>query len=96
MRRAARRDDNEAQIVGALQAMGWSVQRLSLPGVPDLLLGIHGWVVLAEVKAPKGTLTAEQIRWRKTWRGPDPDILRSVDDAIQLSNRVFRGDHPCV
>lgn len=95
MRRAARRDDNEAQIIDTLRKMGWSVQQDSAKGRPDLTLGIGGlWVVLAEVKGEKGELTPEQQEWWKNWRGPKPLILRSVADAMALSKRVFRGESP--
>lgn len=94
-RRAPRRDANERAIIETLERLGWCVQPLSGRGVPDLLLckGTGGpgtsWA-LAEVKARKGVLTPDQIAWRKSWRGPEPFILRSIDDALELSNsQVF-------
>lgn len=53
-RRAARRDNNEVQIVAALTAAGASVTHLSAPGVPDLLVGYRGATLLLEVKTELG------------------------------------------
>ncbi len=52
MRRAARRDEAEPPIVDALEAVGASVQRLAVKGVPDLLVGWRGRMWLLEVKLP--------------------------------------------
>lgn len=52
IRRAARRDENEPEIVQALEAVGATVQILSFPGVPDLLVGWRGQMWLLEVKLP--------------------------------------------
>jgi hypothetical protein len=54
IRRAARRDDNEVEIVRALEAAGASVTYLSAEGCPDLLVGYAGRTVLLEVKQPLG------------------------------------------
>lgn len=53
-RRAARRDNNEVQIVAALTAAGASVTHLSAPGVPDLLVGYQDRTFLLEVKGTLG------------------------------------------
>ena len=52
MRRAAKRDESEPDIVAALEAVGATVQRLSADGVPDLLVGWQGRMWLLEVKLP--------------------------------------------
>ncbi len=94
-RRNPRRDKGEPAIVEALRKMGWSVEHLSGKGCPDLIAGIGPWtLVLIEVKGAKGKLTEDQIAWLEKWRGPKPLLLRSVDEAIALSNRVFRGESP--
>jgi hypothetical protein len=82
-----RRDTVERAIVAALRAGGFSVQRLSAPGVPDLLLGRGAQLVLAEIKTGRGQLTPVQRAWRDAWRGPAPRLLRTVDDAIALVQR---------
>lgn len=92
MRRAAKRDANEAAIVTALERVGCSVARLNDPGVPDLLVARHGAMWLLEVKMPAGSkggtsgreLTDEQRRWWAAWRGPVPVIVRSVEEALAV------------
>lgn len=54
MRRAARRDGNEPEIVAALRAAGASVSALNGDGIPDLLVGYRGETFLLEVKLPVG------------------------------------------
>jgi Holliday junction resolvase len=52
MRRAARVDRNQSEIVTALRSLGCSVQPLHTigSGCPDLLIGIDGQNLLIEVK----------------------------------------------
>lgn len=95
MRCAAKRDDNEADIVSALETVGASVQRLNDPGCPDLLVAFRGALMLLEVKQPKrkdgrgqtrstGTeLTPAQQRWWLAWKGPPPEIVRTMDEALR-------------
>lgn len=52
MRRAAQRDASEPDIAVALQGVGATVQRLSVAGVPDLLVGWRGQMWLIECKLP--------------------------------------------
>lgn len=75
-----RRDWNERQIVSALQAIGVTVERLSAPGLPDLL----AWhprdgFRLIEVKQPRGRLTMAQERQTMPY-----SVIRSVDEALAL------------
>lgn len=76
MRRKARIDANQVEVVKAFRALGCKVQSLAAlgSGVPDLLLNINGVNVLAEVKdgskPPSARrLTEDQIRWRAGWSG---------------------------
>ena len=80
----ARRDANEPAIVEALQAQGFTVDRISGKGIPDLLVSKAGRLWLCEVKMPKGTFKPAQTAWRERWRGPEPITLRSVDDALRF------------
>ena len=65
MRKAAKRDANEREIIDALEAYGVSVTRLSQEGVPDLLCSTKKgkWWFLVEVKSAKGCLTTEQANF---------------------------------
>ena len=92
----AKVDANHAEIKSALERMGCSVEAISKKGVPDLLIGIDGFNLLAEVKdgskPPSGRkLTPDQEKWHSLWRG-QVCILKSVDDAVGLVNAV-RGGH---
>lgn len=81
-RHAAKRDSNEPAIVDALQRCGFVVKRISAKGAPDLLLSRRGHIYLAEVKAPKGTYTVDQVKWLRDWTGPIPMVFRTVQDAV--------------
>jgi Holliday junction resolvase len=82
MRQAAKRDANEQQIVGALEAVGCIVHRLSQKGIPDLLVGRQGATYLIEVKELKGSLTDDQKYFFETWRG-HAVIVRTVEEAME-------------
>lgn len=90
MRRAARVDDNQKEIVDALRKCGWSVQSIASMGggVPDLLVGRDGLNLLLEVKdgkKPKSArlLTEDERQWHESWRG-NVRIVESLDDIADL------------
>lgn len=90
MRRAARIDANQQEIVKALQQLGASVAPLSTvgSGMPDLLVGYRGKNFLLEVKdgskVPSArTLTPDQIAWHAAWKG-DTRVVYSIDEAIKV------------
>lgn len=83
-RRNPRRDTVEPAIVEALQALGWTITRVSGKGAPDILArrqghasGLPSGLCFGfEIKAEKGRRTKAQQE--SQW-----PILRSVDDALQ-------------
>ena len=95
-RRDAKRDANEAAIVEALRAAGATVERLSGPDLPDLLVGWQGANVLLEVKDPaqakkayrgkpgagRQEMSDGQVAWRDAWRGRPPVIVRTPAEAL--------------
>ena len=98
MRRAARRDQHEADIVQVLRSVGASVTRINEAGAPDLLVGFRGVTYCLECKTPKrkdgkgqsnaskggrGELTAAQVEWWRSWRGGPAVVVRSMTDALQ-------------
>lgn len=83
MRRAAKRDANERDIVDALRAVGASVEIVSGRGLPDLLVGWRGENLLMEIKGARGKLTKDQELWHVDWRG-QVVIVRSVEEALSL------------
>ena len=95
MRRAARTDDNQAEIVRGLRAIGATVQSLAAvgAGVPDLLVGWQGANVLLELKdaakAPsKRKLTPDQVAWHQAWRGQVATVETLKDALAALGIRV--------
>lgn len=86
--RKAKRDANEAEIVKALRQAGASVYLIDQPC--DALVGFRNRTYLAEFKDRKGKLTAPQAKFAEEWRGQVPEILRSVDDALDWINSPAR------
>jgi Holliday junction resolvase len=87
MRRAARVDDNQAEIVAALRKCGCTVQSLAAlgSGVPDLLVGRGGTNYLLEVKDGSKSareLTPDELRWLHAWRG-SAAVVETVEDALK-------------
>ena len=99
MRYSAKRDDNEAQIVDALEACGATVQRLDAKGVPDLLVGYRNQNLLMEVKAHGDTLptivfvgadkrlTHRQREWLSKWNG-QWTIVSTPNEAMKVLQEV--------
>jgi hypothetical protein len=79
MRRAARRDAGQDEIVDALLLVGATVDYWGEDGAPDLVVGFQDKTFLLEVKAPEGTrgghsrdgqqLNELQRKWHQRWRG---------------------------
>ncbi len=95
MRRAARTDDNQEQIVRALRAVGAKVQSLAAvgEGTPDLLVGFRRQSYLLEVKdgakPPSARkLTPDQQVWHSSWTGLPVVIVETVDDALQAIGAI--------
>ena len=91
MRRAAKIDANQEQVVSALRAAGATVQSLAGVGVgvPDLLVGYQGKTILFEVKdghkPPSARrLTEDQLKWHGAWRGGPLAVVDSVDAALRV------------
>jgi Holliday junction resolvase len=98
MRRAARIDENQEQIVKALRAVGASVQSLAAVGhgVPDLLVGYQGKNILIEIKdgnktPSKRKLTDDQVKWHESWNGGAVAVVESVD-AAWAALGIMRGN----
>ena len=82
MRRAAKRDSNEQEIIYALLQVGATVGQLNDDALPDLVVGFRGENYLLEVKTPTGRLTKAQAAWwAKPWNGHRA-IVRNVDEAL--------------
>ena len=91
MRRAAKVDANQTQVVEALRAAGATVQSLAAvgQGVPDLLVGFQGQTILMEVKdgrkpPSERRLTEDQLKWHGEWRGGPLAVVDGVDAALRV------------
>lgn len=95
MRRAAKVDANQTEIVAALRQCGATVQPLHTVGngCPDLLVGYQGVTLLMEVKdgnkPPSArALTEDQIRWHGSWTGGPVAVVKDVESAVRMLRAV--------
>ena len=91
MRRAAKIDSNQIQVVSALRAAGATVQSLAAvgKGVPDLLVGYMGKTLLMEVKDGRKPpsaqrLTEEQLEWHGAWKGGSLAVVDGPEAALRM------------
>jgi len=83
MRRAARVDANQAQIVSALRAAGAYVWIIGLP--VDLLVGYNNHTFLVEVKdGPRKRLTALQQDFFDNWSGSTLARIDGPEAALRM------------
>jgi len=89
MRRAARVDANQAEIVAALRAAGASVWVIGLP--VDLLVGFHGLTTLVECKSLSGKRnpkpakhTQLQKDFMLMWKGGAVATVTDVESALRV------------
>ena len=83
---AARVDENQAEIVEALRAVGAQVQTLHRlgSGCPDLLVAFRGMWYVGEVKAYGGRLTQDEIDWHRKFGQVAPVFIwYDVNDALK-------------
>lgn len=100
MRRAARVDANQAEIVQALRQVGASVQPIHMvgQGVPDLLIGYLGCNWLFEIKdgskpQSRQSLTPDEKAWHESWRG-SVYIVNDPEQAITLLRQLVKDEYP--
>jgi hypothetical protein len=94
MRRAARRDDNEKEIVAAMRAEGAYVKVINDEGLFDLLVGYVGqsgteYTLLLEVKdgskPPSARrLTPAEQKFHDEWPLFNLFIVNSAEEAVAL------------
>ena len=97
MRRAARVDGNQAEIVKALRQIGASVATCHAvgQGFPDICVGYNGDTFLLEIKdptKPKGDqkLTPSQVEWHQSWRG-HVAVVKTVQQALEAIGVEYKG-----
>ena len=75
----ARRDLSEPEVIAALAACGWRVEKLAQKGIPDLLAFKGDVVKLVEVKTGASKLRKTQ---NFTERGLPVVVLRCAEDVF--------------
>lgn len=87
MRRAAKVDKNQAEIVKALRDANCMVWIIGLP--VDLLVLICGEFHLMEIKdGPKKKLTKLQLDFFDQWKSAQLHVVTSVQDALNIVEQV--------
>ena len=88
MRRAARIDRNQPDIIKALRYAGATVQPTHTlgKGCPDLLVGFRGENFLLEIKdggksPSRRKLTNDETTWIENWRGK-VRVISTIDEAL--------------
>ena len=90
MRRAAKVDDNQEQLVYELRRLGYSVQSIATvgKGCPDLVVGSKGRNFLFEVKDPAKwpsarALTKDEVEWHTFWKG-QVAVVQTTEEALEV------------
>ena len=93
MRRNAKADDNQPQIVKAFRQLGYSVAHTHTigKGFPDIVIGRDGVNTLVEIKdgskvKSQRQLTSDEKTFHEVWLGT-VIIIESVEDVIAFSKR---------
>ena len=94
MRRAAKVDDNQREIVGALRFYGASVIHLHAvgKGCPDILVGYRNVNVLMEIKDGNKSkaaqkLTPDQVVFFSTFQGK-AHVVNSIAAALSILDEL--------
>ncbi len=94
MRKAARIDENQTEIVKCFRRMGYSVVILSAVGygMTDIMVSRKGINCLVEIKdgnkyPSQQKLTDDQEIFHSDWQGLRA-IVNSINTALQLANRL--------
>jgi len=94
MRRNARVDANQSEIVDAALALGATVQSLAAVGAgcPDLVIGYRGKNYLIEVKNPsQPRYDREKNQWQKKFRDRWQGQVAVIETVEQL-HELLRGE----
>lgn len=90
MRRAAKIDRNQPEIVKVLRQVGASVQQIHAigKGCPDILVGFRGVNYVFEIKdgalIPSAKkLTPDETEWFQSWRG-NAQVVETVADVLRV------------
>ena len=90
MRRDARTDANQTEIVAAFRNLGWSVLIISqLKNCCDIFVSKSGRTIAVEIKdgeKPKSQqkLTDGEIEFKDKWQG-EYKIVNCIDDVLEIN-----------
>jgi hypothetical protein len=87
MRRAAKRDGNEQELIQELITYGFVVEQVNDPGLPDLVAS-KGINLLFEVKTKSGTLTTAQKKFFVSWQG-QVHVIRNSNDIRKVLFSIY-------
>jgi len=87
---AQKRDDNEREIIQALEAVGAQVWQLNETDIPDLLVGFRRQWFLLEVKGQQGKLQPGQKQFFEEVMGPAA-VVRTQDEALEAIGAFKEG-----
>ena len=97
MRRAARVDANQNEIVDALRNVGASGAITSMvgSGFPDLVIGFRGLNYLIEIKdgskfPSQRKLTDDEQEWHDLWRGT-VFVANDINEALSIIGATYYG-----
>lgn len=100
VRQRARRDANHNEIVRVFESLGASwFDTSAMAGALDGIIGVSGIDQRVEIKNPNALrgkkqalrLTDDEQDTFDEWRGRKPVVVESVDDAINLVNKIRSG-----
>ena len=96
MRRAARTDANQQEIMEYLALKGCSVRSLASvgKGIPDLLVGYKGVNLLLEVKdgnktASQQKLTPDQVEFFNNWNGQVMVVTNKNEAWVKICKTIL-------
>jgi Holliday junction resolvase len=89
MRRAAKVDATQEQIVSALRGAGATVQSLAAigKGCPDILTAFQERMYLFEIKRDKAKPNELQKKWHIAWNAP-VYVVREPDEALRIIGAI--------
>ena len=94
MRRDARIDANQPEIVAALRDIGATVEPTHYVGrgFPDIVVGFRGITYLMEIKdgskpPSRRRLTVDERDWHDQWRG-QVCVVNSADEALKAIGAI--------
>lgn len=99
MRRAAKADRNQPEIVATFRRCGFAVAHTHAVGrgFPDLVVARHGWTALIEIKdgnkPPSARkLTPEEAEFHAHWPG-EIHVINSPDEVVRLYESLIFDGH---